>query len=152
MNKLPAVSIKTLIIQIITAIILCIGLAFYIWQHHIQQQLQKTLIDLQRYQSQLHIIEEQRQQYNKLHQQYTYAMNTKWKNMVFQWDGITFEELQHRIDTLYSDCNILLPEHLEIKKIQPKSDTQQVIATNDSMGYSIKLKISGQWLCDTSTQ
>jgi len=148
MNRLPSIPTKTIIIQIITAIILCVSLAFYIWQQNIQQQLKESQTRLLRHQSQLHDIEEQQKKYNELYKQDASAIHAKWKHMVFQWDDVTFQELQHRIDTLYSDCNILLPEALEIQKVQSASGTQQPTRADGSKkGYSIKLKLAGQWLC-----
>lgn len=153
MNMLPKVSNKTITIQIITFIILSLSLAFYVWQQNIQQQLTKSLMDLRRHQSQLQTIEEQSKQFNALYKQYDPNINTKWKHMVFQWDNIAFEELQHRIDTLYADCNILFPESLEIKKTQSNTGAQQAVTNTDSQtGYSIKLKIVGQWLCGISNK
>lgn len=148
MNRLPSIPTKTIILQIITATILCVSTAFYIWQQNVQQQLIKSQNELLRHQSQLHSIEEQQKKYNELYKQYAPVIHAKWKYMVFQWDDITFHELQHRIDTLYSDCNILLPENFEIQKVQSASGAQQPPGPDGSKrGYSIKLKMVGQWLC-----
>lgn len=149
MNSLPKVSTKTMIIQLTVAILLCCSLTFYTWQQNINQQLNKAQMALLAHQRQLQSIEEQQKKYESFSKQYVSIINTKWKQMAFQWDDITFYELQHRLDTLYSDCNILLPETLEIKQKQYDSNTQHTTTKNDSpKGYSIKLKLTGQWLCE----
>lgn len=148
MNRLPSIPTKTIILQIITATVLCVSLACYIWQQNVHQQLEKSQNELLRHQSQLRSIEEQQKKYNELYKQYAPFIHAKWKHMAFQWDDITFQELQHRIDTLYSDCSILLPEGLEIQKAQPASDAQQTAGADGfKRGYTIKLKMAGQWLC-----